>query len=96
MIPQWIVVQLGVQRSVDRALEGVRILLNPAAACVFQLHHPGQFLCVDPRFIMDVSVGIGEGHHFTAQLIHFFHRELRHITASGYQTGFSLQRLPSR
>ena len=60
MIPKRIVIELGIGRRVDCALELVLVLGHPAAANVFQVHDKGEFLVRDSRLVVNVAGRIGQ------------------------------------
>ena len=55
VIPERIVIEAPVVRRVDRALELIGILGNPAALDIFQLHDEGELFARDSGFVVNVA-----------------------------------------
>ena len=91
MSPERIEVLVGIHCRVDGPLELVGVLLDPAAALVLELHDVGELFPVDALLVVNVTAGIGKGHHLGSEFEKLLGGELGYVAASRNQADFPLE-----
>src|SRR5205085_4305931 len=91
IFPQWIMIQLRINRSEGRAFELIGILTNPPTPVVLEVHHEAKLVAIDPIFVVNVAGRIGQGNCFPAQRNQLVDGVLRYVPTAGNQAGLTLK-----
>ncbi|GBC86867.1 hypothetical protein HRbin12_00866 [bacterium HR12] len=86
-------VGLGVGLDVRDPGEPLRVLADPPALHVLELHHERELLAVDARGVVDEAVRIRERDRLRPVVEELLHRVLGHVPAAGDEADLALQRL---
>ena len=87
-------------RGVDRGPVDARVLLrvlhDPSAPDVLQIHDVRELLAVDAVLVVDEPAGVAEGDGLRPEVEELLHRVLRHVAGTRDETGLVLERLVAR
>ncbi len=83
VIPERIVIHLGINGSVNSGFVLVGVLFHSATTDVLQFHDKFQLLAINTRFVIDLAVGVGQSHRLAAEVKDLLDCVLQHVPGMG-------------